>query len=166
VADITALPFRPDAVQATTCLDVLEHLKDGDVLLKEIRRVTSDPGVSILMVPAGQYLWSSHDDEVGHFRRYNRKHLREQLAANGFRVSRVGYFFSWLVIPALLRKLMGSRINSSASGGAFSRAARMLCRNEARLVRLGVPLPIGTSLFAIAEVSHLSRGQVSSNSLS
>lgn len=64
----------------TSCcllLDVLEHIEDDAGFLK--RTVLSLPpgGYLLITVPAEMALWSKHDREVGHFRRYSAETLMQ-----------------------------------------------------------------------------------------
>jgi SAM-dependent methyltransferase len=93
------------SIDLVLLLDVIEHVKDDVGLLKELsahRFVTSDTNF-IITVPAFQGLFSSHDVFLGHFRRYSNKTLRKTLAAGGLKPVRIGYFFTSLLFPRLIR---------------------------------------------------------------
>jgi len=65
--------------------DVLEHVEDDGSFLREIRDTALNEGGWFLMtVPAHSRLYSRFDKNVGHFRRYDKKHLRKLLQDNGF----------------------------------------------------------------------------------
>jgi len=151
VADVTKLPFRSGVASVVISLDVFEHLQDENDCLKEIARVAAPDALTIVMVPAFESLWSQHDDEVGHVRRYRRKDVSSILARNGMRVTKSTYFFMWLVLPAAMRRFCGGYVNGKQSGGKrFGFIAANLCRFEAWLVKQGVRLPIGTSVLVSA----------------
>ena len=50
-ADVRQLPFRTGSFSHVVCVSVLEHLRDLDAALKELRRVTADDGWLIVGVP-------------------------------------------------------------------------------------------------------------------
>lgn len=50
-ADLFALPFADDSLDALVCLSVLEHLTDLDGALAEFRRVVRPGGILVLGVP-------------------------------------------------------------------------------------------------------------------
>ena len=52
-------------------LDVLEHIDNFDSFLNNLRQILKSDGVAIMSVPAYQALFSKHDEELHHFRRYN-----------------------------------------------------------------------------------------------
>ena len=109
-----------------TCLDVLEHVEDDNHFLSSIYDKMPKGGRIILTVPAFMSLWSSEDVKLGHFRRYSRKDLCNQLESNGFRVLYSNYFFSFLFIPIwLIRVLMEKlRISKRSEELSFEENAR------------------------------------------
>ena len=54
-------------------LDVLEHIEDTSEFLSNINKVLEDDGRVIFAVPAYQTLWSKHDEDLKHIKRYNWK---------------------------------------------------------------------------------------------
>ena len=151
VADVTQLPFRSGVASVVVSLDVLEHLQDETDCLKEISRIAAPDALTIVMVPALESLWSKHDDEVGHVRRYRRKDILSLLSENGMRVVKSTYFFMWLVPPAVVRRLTGGYVNGQQSGGKrMSFIAANISKFEVWLVSRGARLPIGTSVLVAA----------------
>ena len=78
------LPVGDAQLDVVVALDVLEHLDDDRRALDEILRVLRPGGVLLATVPAYPFLWSSHDEALGHRRRYRRAraaraHLRRWL---------------------------------------------------------------------------------------
>jgi SAM-dependent methyltransferase len=62
-------------------LDVLEHVDDPVGLIDRALRPVLPPGTPVLFaVPAHPALFSSHDVELGHHRRYRRRELRSEIA--------------------------------------------------------------------------------------
>lgn len=55
--------------------DVLEHVADDRELLGRIVAVMRPGSQLLITVPADQTLWSSHDEALGHYRRYSRDEL-------------------------------------------------------------------------------------------
>jgi SAM-dependent methyltransferase len=157
IADVTQLPFKELSADIVTSLDVIEHCERDDNAVRELERVTKTGGELLLMVPAGSYLWSQHDVEVGHYRRYNRASLLRLLPLDRLEILKLSYFFAWLVLPALVRKLLPRTTSSKAVGGTFSRVAKRLCGLEQRFITGGRMLPFGTSLFVHARKNPLDR---------
>jgi SAM-dependent methyltransferase len=151
VADVTKLPFRSGVASVVISLDVFEHLQDETDCLKEIARVAAPDALTIVLVPAFESLWSKHDEEVGHVRRYRRKDVSRLLTESGMQVHKSTYFFMWLVPPALIRRFAGGSVNGKQSSGKLmSQIAAKFSKFEALLVKRGVRLPIGTSVLVSA----------------
>ena len=52
-------------------LDVLEHIENSKEFMISLNAILNNDGFIILGVPAYQSLWSTHDEKLLHFRRYN-----------------------------------------------------------------------------------------------
>ncbi|HKV07733.1 MAG TPA: glycosyltransferase [Thermoanaerobaculia bacterium] len=66
------------------CLNVLEHVRDPRLALRNMSDVLLPGGRVVLYVPQGQALYSSLDEVLGHRCRYEKDVLVEELQANGF----------------------------------------------------------------------------------
>jgi SAM-dependent methyltransferase len=105
VQKVTALP---DTISNSFILmmDVLEHLADDRALLAEIRKRTKGRNYFFATVPAFNFMWSSHDEFLGHHRRYSRTGLVDALCQNGFAMERAYYLYASIFpLVFLLRKL-------------------------------------------------------------
>jgi len=95
-------------IDTVICNNVLEHVQDDSRALKNIRAVLKGKGNLILVLPAFQYLYSKWDKAIGHFRRYNRREIKDKLAEAGFRMHAGFYmnmlgFFGWFLNGKILR---------------------------------------------------------------
>jgi len=148
-----ALPLPTGTVDVLSSLDVVEHLADDVLALREYARVLRPGGRLLLAVPAYTWAWSEHDVALGHQRRYGRARLEEVVTAAGFVDVRTRWFHSWLVPLAFglrrtpLRRLMaGVPAESVSMGGARQNAVgHRLAALDRR-----APLPFGLSLFLTA----------------
>ncbi len=88
-------------------MDVLEHIEKPEELLRELLNLQSvnKETVFIITVPAFQQVFSVHDKNLGHYRRYNLKQLKQLLALLSLRMHESGYFFNGLLPLRLLQKL-------------------------------------------------------------
>lgn len=82
-------------------MDVLEHIKDDGQYLTDIKRLLCDDGTIFITVPAFQKLYSAHDAEVHHYRRYNHKTLHNALSFAGLQEKEWSYFYLSLIPPRL-----------------------------------------------------------------
>ncbi len=81
-------PFQGQ-MDTVICLNVLEHIEDDLGALQNIRSMLEDGGRAVILVPSGQSIYNSLDEELGHFRRYSEEQLRERMTAAGFEVETV-----------------------------------------------------------------------------
>jgi glycosyltransferase involved in cell wall biosynthesis/phospholipid N-methyltransferase len=82
-ADFAALAGRFDTV---VCLNVLEHVRDPLVALRNIHSVLEPGGRAVIYVPQGAKRYSSLDEVLGHRCRYSKEVLSEELRTSGFEV--------------------------------------------------------------------------------
>ena len=88
-------------------MDVLEHVKDDFSLLDEYIKKIPTGAYLIVTVPAFRFLWSSHDEFLGHFRRYTLKQTVDLLENAGLEIEQKCYFFGLVFPLAVLRRLFG-----------------------------------------------------------
>jgi dolichyl-phosphate beta-glucosyltransferase len=152
-ASVHAAPLADRSAEVVCLLDVIEHLDDPVAALRESARLLVPDGRLVVNVPAHPWLWSAHDEELGHRCRYTRAALRVQLARAGLQPLLLTHVFSWLVPPTLLmrRLLRRSSVASGHEHGSFAvdRAALTLTFAERSLLGR-VPLPLGTSVLSVA----------------
>ena len=56
-------------------IDVLEHIKEDETEIQKAAWKLNAKGCLIVLAPAHQFLYSAFDSMIGHYRRYNKKHL-------------------------------------------------------------------------------------------
>jgi len=98
-------------IDAVLLLDVVEHIEKDIAFLQmlfEKNYITKDTKIFIT-VPAFQSLYTTHDDFLGHYRRYTNNSLVKTIQQAGFRKLKVGYFFTSL-LPVRLLKVVKERI--------------------------------------------------------
>jgi SAM-dependent methyltransferase len=161
IGRLEELPWDDETFDLITCLDVIEHTPDDRVTLRELRRVTRPGGHLLVTVPAYQALWSQHDEDNHHYRRYERAPLRSAAAEAGWAVVRMTSFNSLLLAPAAAVRLAQRRKRRQAgdSGGYkanldigpawLNGVLERPLRYEARWLARGRTLPAGLSLLAV-----------------
>jgi len=105
--------LRAYAIDSVVCLNVLEHIKEDELALRNMHAILPDGGRVILMVPAFEVLYGEIDARLGHYRRYTRKSLRGRAAASGFKIRRLRFmntigFFGWWVNAKISRRMQQS----------------------------------------------------------
>jgi len=136
-----------------TLFDVLEHIEDDNATLRRIHDILNEDGYVILTVPAYQFLWSKHDTEYHHKRRYTVPMLRERVEKAGFSIERITYFNTFLFPPALMVRLLQKVFKTNASdfnvGSFLNRIFTIVFSAERVALRL-FNFPFGLSIFCIA----------------
>jgi len=152
-ADIHAVPLESRSASVVCLLDVIEHLDDPEVVLREARRLLAPGGLVVVTVPAHEWLWSAADTELGHARRYTRTRMRLDLDQSGLEPLTITHVFSWLLPPVWLRRRLTRRdqadLGLETQSAAIDRAAALLSGIEARIVQR-TWLPAGTSVLSVA----------------
>jgi len=87
-------------------LDVLEHVEDDRGALRDtVSSFLSPGGWLMLSVPAGEMLFSRHDELLGHKRRYTPARLRALVEEAGLAIVERGELFASLLVPRAVAKL-------------------------------------------------------------
>jgi SAM-dependent methyltransferase len=152
--DLLALGERYDAV----CLfDVLEHLDDDIAGLRAICEVLRPGGKIVLTVPAYPWLWSAHDVQLHHRRRYTLRSLAGVFEQAGLKTQALSHFNTLLFPLALAERAFeratgSNQLATSIPPAAVNGALRTIFASERKLLGK-VPLPFGLSLFAVAKVA-------------
>ncbi len=148
------LPFVDGAFAIIISADVLCH---GGVnehfALRQFHRCLAKDGWLILNLPAYRWLLSRHDAAVHNVRRYTVNTLRSLLHATGFATVYISYW-NTLLFPFMVvtRKLSSGSVSDVK---LYPRPIDILCRSatnvETALLRMGIRLPFGGSVIAIAK---------------
>lgn len=150
-----SLPFRDEQFDLVVLLDVLEHLDDDALALRTLFRHVRPGGFVVITVPAFMFLWSAHDRDHQHRRRYIADQLHACVRDAGFEPTLLSYF-NTLLFPFIAAVRMCDRLRESraATPGLglpapmLNRALRGLFGSERHLLRF-VALPLGVSLLAV-----------------
>ena len=89
-ADLTAssdfATWKDEKLDTIFCSNVLEHLEPDVQVLGDFCKTLVPGGHCIIVVPAGQWLYTGMDEELGHFRRYSHKELADKMKQAGLEV--------------------------------------------------------------------------------
>ena len=83
-------------------LNVVEHIYDDALALKNCRKLLIEGGQLIILVPSYKQLYNRFDEELGHYRRYTKSMLSSVFLKNNFKIIHKQYFnfigiFGWYV---------------------------------------------------------------------
>lgn len=150
------IPFSSRKFDLIILLDVLEHTDDVKCI-NEIYRVLASNGYLIITVPSFTWLWSQWDVVLEHKRRYKKHELMSKLELGGFKIAKISYVYSFLVLPVVVIRFIKSKIfkdtypSDFKLGGSFSNWLFLQLCNIERVIRLKIELPFGTSIICLAQ---------------
>ena len=129
-------------------VNVLEHIEDDIGELRIVHETLAKVGKVILFVPALPLLFSRHDRQIGHFRRYRRSELKEKCEAAGFKTLMLRWFDLTGVLPWLVKfRMLGSMKVEPGAVQLYDRLAVPLIRP----IENRIPPPFGKNLLLVAE---------------
>jgi len=89
-------PLFLEEFDGVCAFDVLEHIDDDKLVLKNMYKSLNPGGFLFLTVPACKKLGSTVDEFAEHKRRYSAKELKEKVELNSFKVLKLSYFMTFL----------------------------------------------------------------------
>jgi SAM-dependent methyltransferase len=153
--DARQIPFRNE-FDVVGAFDVLEHIREDEKALSEIHSALRPGGGLLITVPQHPRLWSIVDEYSHHTRRYTRKQLVAKVRGAGFEVVRWTSFVS-LLLPVMALSRMRLRRKETFDPMSEYRAPPFVdsalgwvLGAERALIRAGLSLPAGGSLFVVA----------------
>jgi SAM-dependent methyltransferase len=123
--DLLNLQWR-ERWHAAFLLDVLEHIPQQEVALRQIQQALAPGGLLFITTPALNLFWSWVDEANGHQRRYQRRDYLRLAGACGFEFLDARYFM-FLLSPLYLasRTRRSPRVTSDDRRGVHERMQRM-----------------------------------------
>ena len=73
-------------------LNIIEHVEDDDFAIKNCLKLLKNNSKLVILVPAFMYLFNSFDEGLGHYRRYNKKRLKQLFKKNNVEITAGRYF--------------------------------------------------------------------------
>ena len=151
--------FADETFDLIIASDVLEHIRDDNGAVGEWRRILKRGGSLICFVPAFKILWSKHDEDNEHYRRYTRKSLEHIFRRNNFTILRTSYWDVALFFPVLLYRFLQRVVARMGLPNAQLRESHRfvnafltnLLRIENSLAVAGVNYPFGVSVFVVVQ---------------
>ena len=158
---VEAAGFPEGSLPAVGLFDVIEHVEADAGFLARLHRLLAPGGRLYLTVPKHPRLWSAHDEESGHQRRYTSAALRSVVEQAGFIVDHQTSFFSALLAPMALRHLIqrtpredtSTVTDPTGGGGAMAGILDRLLAHERRSLARRTRRT-GTSLLLVARRGH------------
>lgn len=141
--------------------DSLEHIENDFTAVKNWEQHLNKNGKVYIFVPAFNVLWSQHDVENKHYRRYKKCQLVEVVTTSNLKVLRASYWNFFLFLPVLIVRKIQSIIikNHNDHRGNLKSVSVLnvillgLLNIENKLLSL-INFPFGISVFCIAQKSE------------
>lgn len=135
-------------------INVMEHIKNDEKLLFNYSKILKKKGKLIIFVPAFEALFGNMDKLAGHYRRYDKKELKEKLYKANFLVKEIFYvnpigFFAWFLNNKIFKV---KNLNSRAVNKQTEFFDKYLLKISILMQALTKTI-LGQSIFAIAEKS-------------
>jgi len=139
--------------------DVLEHIKEDNLVLKKINKALTKDGILFLTVPQHKWLWSKADDYACHERRYSSSELHEKIQNAGFEIIRSTSFVTTLLPVMLLARLVDKNKSDTDYDPThelrispfINKVMEYFMIFDLYLIKLGINLPIGGSRLIVVK---------------
>jgi 2-polyprenyl-3-methyl-5-hydroxy-6-metoxy-1,4-benzoquinol methylase len=84
--------FGYEKYDSIVAINVLEHIRDDLLALREIYKMLTKGGTLIILVPCHKFLYNIIDKNIGHYRRYTKKELYDKIKETNFTTVCMHYF--------------------------------------------------------------------------
>ncbi len=152
--DARKIPFshKFDLIGA---FDVIEHINEDHVVLREINKALKLNGRLIITVPQHMWLWSQTDVNSHHIRRYSHKEIQQKIAAAGFSVCYTSSFLSLLLPIMYISRLLKRHNNRNEIGELnlnplLNRLLLTVQWVEFQFLKIGFKFTVGGSRIVVA----------------
>ena len=155
---ILELDFEDNSFDLVCAFDVIEHVEDDQLAVKEMKRVCKSDAFVMVSVPALMMLWGHHDEVNHHFRRYHRKELKNLFSEEG-KIIFQSFFNTNLFLPIaavrIFNRLMPQKPSKSGDTGSdfsiksspfVSQILSKIFYSESVFLKRFISLPIGVSM--------------------
>ncbi len=137
-----------ESFDSAFALNVLEHVEHDVDALNNLYEKLNSKGTLTILVPAHQFLYNCMDKSVGHYRRYNKKLIKEKIAHTKFKIKKL-FYFNAISIPGWYwsGNILKKDILSENKMKLFDKLVPVLKFIETHILRK----TIGMSLVAVLE---------------
>lgn len=148
------IPLEGRQFDLVLVADVLEHLRDDLDALATLNSLLKSTGWLLVTVPAFPFLWSHHDIQHGHYRRYKKDGVRALAVSAGFKPQVLTYF-NTLLFPVVAALRMAQHVlglnDLNELKVPSQHLNKLLCTilSSERHIIGKLPLPFGVSLLLL-----------------
>ena len=151
----STLKIKKKSYDLILLADVIEHVKQPKVLLKDLKKFLKKDGHILITVPAYQFLFSKKDKVLGHYRRYNKELLKTELS--GFKVENISYFNTFLCIPIIIMTMLNKFLKrdyirqvETTPNFILNKLCYIIFASEKYFIKY-FNLPFGISIYVLAK---------------
>lgn len=130
--------------------DVLEHVENDGESLEALKPYLNYDGKIFITVPAYQWLFSVHDKNLGHYRRYTRGGLVRLLREHGFNVTYSGYMNTFL-FPLMMIARFFNTTGTGIPGFGLNKIFTAIYSSESILIPK-IAFPFGGTVTAVCKL--------------
>lgn len=145
-------PYR-GKFDTVVCINTIEHLPDDLKAVAHMKECLSAGGHLIILAPALSFLFCHLDENVGHYRRYDRGRMKLLAQACDMKIIKHGYFNFFGIIPYYIKGKFGKNTGGSYSTSISDGAGKLINALSVILEPLEklLPPPAGISEYIIME---------------
>ena len=137
--------------------ELVEHIQDEMVIMNNIYNLLNPNGYAIITVPAFQFLWSQHDVNNMHYRRYELDRLKNLILSTNFKIEYISYYNFFLFIPAFIVRIVKNIFGIDKKGimelstppSIINKIMYNIFKSEFKYISKRKCFPFGLSLIAI-----------------
>lgn len=107
--DVRTIPFEDFSFDIVIAMDIIEHLDEDIIAVREFYRVLRKDGVLLLTVPAFMFLWGRHDEINMHRKRYNIWQISQIIKKAGFQIEKLSYY-NFFLFPIVFLTRFGRKV--------------------------------------------------------
>lgn len=145
VQDACNLPYPDNFFDIVVGFGILEHVKDDKKLVTEAYRTLKGDGIFIFSGPAYQFLFSSHDVALEHYRRYSKKRIKWLM--KDFKQLYLYYWNFCLFLPIaimrILKKFSTPKVDSMKFPKILDKILYKILNLEISFIKNNISLPFG-----------------------
>ena len=159
--DARYMPFENE-LDSVGAFDVLEHIVEDETVMQSVFQSLKSGGKFFISVPQHQSLYCDIDAYLQHKRRYSRSEMLTKLKNAGFEIEFVSSFvfclFPMMAISRWMKKIKPSKLNYQNTvqtemvlPPALDKIMDVFMDLDQWLIKIGLSLPVGGSLFVVAK---------------
>ncbi|MDG2991824.1 class I SAM-dependent methyltransferase [Candidatus Synechococcus calcipolaris G9] len=147
VNDFFSPSYGQGIFDAVVYINVLEHIEDDRTELTHAWQALKPKGYLLIFVPALGWLYSSFDQQIGHFRRYTKSGLMNRVKNAGFSILQADYFDLVGILPWYINFVLLGRSLGQGSVSLYDK----LVIPPMRVIEQIVPPPIGKNVLLVGQ---------------